>query len=57
MQQLGKKEVFVFTDSVMKTLRMDKFNSCINGADAQLKSFHRTKAMQLGHHTIPILQE
>ena len=41
----------------MKTLCMGKFNSCINGADVQLKSFSRCKAMQSDHHTIPILQE
>ena len=52
-----KKRVVVFTDSIMKTLRMGKFNSCINGADVQLKSFSRCKAMQSDHHTIPILQE
>ena len=36
---------------------MGKFNSCINGANVQLKSFPGCKAMQLDHHTISILQE
>ena len=36
---------------------MGKFNSCISGENLQLKSFHGCKAMQLDHHTIPILQE
>ena len=36
---------------------MGEFNSSINGANVQLKSFHGCKAMQLDHHTIPILQE
>ena len=36
---------------------MGKFNSCINGANVQLKSFPGCKAMQLDHHTIPTLQE
>ena len=52
-----KKEVVVSTDSILKTLRMGKFSSCINGANAQLKSFPGCKAMQVDHHTIPILQE
>ena len=36
---------------------MDKFNSCINGANVQLKSFSGYKAKQLDHQTIAILQE
>ena len=36
---------------------MGKFNSCINGANVQLKSFPGCKAMQLDHHTISTLQE
>ena len=36
---------------------MGKFNSWINGANVELKSFHECKAMQLDHHTIPILPE
>ena len=36
---------------------MVKFNSCIHGANVQLKSFPGCKTMQLDHHTIPILQE
>ena len=36
---------------------MGNFNSCINEANVQLKSFPVCKAMQLDHHTIPILQE
>ena len=52
-----KKKVILFTDSILKTLSMGKFNSCINEPNVQLKSFHECKAMQLDHHTIPILQE
>ena len=52
-----KKKVVLFTDSILKTLSMGKLNSCINGANVQLKSFPGCKAMQLDHHTIPILQE
>ena len=36
---------------------MGRFNSCISGANVQLKSFPGCKAKQLDHHTIPILQE
>ena len=36
---------------------MGKFNSCINGANVQLKLFPGCKAKQLDHHTISILQE
>ena len=58
MQYLEKKKkVVLFTDSILKTLSMGKLNSCINGANVQLKSFPGCKAMQLDHHTIPILQE
>ena len=49
--------MILFTDSILKTLSMVKFNSCINGANVQLKSFPGCKTMQLDHHTIPILQE
>ena len=36
---------------------MGKFNSYINEANVQLKSFPGCKAMQLDNNTIPILQE
>ena len=47
----------LFTDSILKTLSMGKFNSCINGTNIQLKSFPGCKRMWRDHHTIPILQE
>ena len=47
----------LFTDSILKTLSMCKFNFYINGANVQLKSFPGCKAVQLDHYTIPILQE
>ena len=52
-----KKKMVFFTYSALKILIMSKFNSCINGANVQLKSFPGCKAMQLDHHTIPVLQE
>ena len=36
---------------------MGKFNSCISGANVQLKSFFGCKTVQLDHHIIPVLQE
>ena len=47
----------LFTDGVLKTLHISKFNSCINGTDAQLKLFPGCNTVQLDHHTIPIWQE
>ena len=41
----------------MNELGMGKFNSCISGANVQLKSFPGCKTVQLNHHTIPVLQE
>ena len=52
-----KKKVVLFTDSILKTSSMGKFNSYISAANVQLKSFPGCKAMQLGHHAILILQE
>ena len=52
-----KKKVVLFTDSILKTLSMGKFNFCISGANVQLKSFPICKAKKLDHYTIPILQE
>ena len=58
MQILWKKRnVVLFTNSILKTLSMRKFNSCINGGNVQLKSFLGCKAMPLAHLRIPILQE
>ena len=57
LKKKEKKKVVLFTDSILKTLSMGKFNSCINGANVQLKSFPGCKAMQLDHHTMPILRE
>ena len=52
-----KKKVVFFTGSILRTLRIGKFNSCINGANAQLKSFPGCKAIQLDCHAISILHE
>ena len=52
-----KKKVVLFTDGILKKSSMGKFNSYIIAANVQLKSFPGCKAMQLGLHTILILQE
>ena len=52
-----KKNIVLFTDSILKTLRMGELNRHINGGKVHLKSFPGSKANQLNHHTIPILEE
>ena len=55
-QKRKEKKVVLVPDSTLKTLRMGKFNSCINEANILLKSFPECKSMQLDHHIILILQ-
>ena len=52
-----KKNIELFTNSILKTLRMGELNRHINGGKVHLKSFPGSKANQLNHHTIPILEE
>ena len=52
-----KKNIVLFTDSILKTLRMGELNRHINGGKVHLKSFPGSKANQLNHHTIPLLEE
>ena len=52
-----KKNIVPFTDSILKTLCMGELNRYINGGKIYLKSFPWSKANQLNHHTIPILEE
>ena len=52
-----KKNIELFTDSILKTLLMGELNRHINGGKVHLKSFPGSKANQLNHHTIPILEE
>ena len=47
----------LFTDSILNTLRMGELNHHINGRKVHLKPFPGSKANQLNHHTIPILEE
>ena len=52
-----KKNIVLFTDSILKTLRMGELNRYINGGKVNLKSFPGSEAKQLNHHTIPVLEE
>ena len=51
------KNVVIFTDSMLKSLRMKEFNKNLNGGIAHLKPFPGSKAKQMDHHVIPILEE
>ena len=50
------KNVVIFTDSMLKSLRMKKFNKYLNGGIAHLQPFSGSKAKQIDHHVIPILE-
>ena len=50
------KKVVIFTDSMLKSLRMKKFNKYLNGGIAHLKPFSGSRAKQIDHHVIPILE-
>ena len=52
-----KKNIVLFTDSILKTLWMGELNRHINGWKVHLKSFPGSKTNQLNHDTIPILEE
>ena len=51
------KNVVIFTDSMLKSLRTKEFNKYLNGRIAHLKPFPGTKEKQMDHHVIPILEE
>ena len=51
------KNVVIFTDSMLKSLRMKEFNKNLNGGIAHLKPFPGSKAKQMDHYDIPILKE
>ena len=42
---------------MLKTLRMREFNKHLEEEIAHLKAFPASKAQQLNHHSIPIVQE
>ena len=49
------KNVVIFTDSMLKSLRMKEFDKNLNGGIAN--PFPGSKAKQMDHHAIPILKE
>ena len=51
------KNVVIFTDSMLKSLRMKEFNKYLNGGTAHPKLFPGSKAKQIDHYVIPILEE
>ena len=53
--QAKTKNVVVFTDNMLKSLRMKKLNKHSDGGIAHL-IFPGSKAIQMDHHTIPILE-
>ena len=51
------RDVALFTDIMLKSLRMKEFNRSLNGDIAHLKPFPGSKVKQLDHHAIPSLKE
>ena len=51
------KNVAIFSDSMVKGLKMKQFNSHIHDGKVYLKAFHGAKADQLNHHVKPSLEE
>ena len=51
------KNAVIFSDSMVKGLKMKQFNSHINGGKVYLKAFPGAKADQLNHHVKPSLEE
>ena len=52
-----KKNIVLFTNSIPKTLCMGELNCHINGRKDHLKSFPGSKANQLNHHTVTLMEE
>ena len=51
------KNVVIFSDSMVKGLKMKQLNSHINDGKVYLKAFPGAKADQLNHHAKPSLEE
>ena len=51
------KNIAIFLANILKTLQMKKFNDLLNGGVTHLTLFTGSKAKQLSHHIIPILEE
>ena len=52
-----RKKIVLFSDSILKNLRMGEFNSFIKKREVSLKAFPGAKARQLNHYTIPLLED
>ena len=52
-----KKNIMLFTDSILKALSIGELNCLINSGKVHFKSFPGSKANQLNHHAMPILEE
>ena len=52
-----RKKIVLFSDSILKSLRMGEFNSFIKKGEVFLKAFLEAKARQLNHYTIPLLED
>ena len=52
-----RKKIVLFSDSILKNLRMGEFNSFIKKGEVSLKAFPGAKARQLNHYTIPLLED
>ena len=51
-----KKKIIIFSDSILKNLRMEEFNSFVKEGEVYLKAFPGAKANQLNYQTIPVIQ-
>ena len=58
-RELKKKpnSILIFTDSMLKTLRMGEFNQFLQEGKAYLKPFPGAKAKQLNHHATVVLAQ
>ena len=52
-----RKKIVLFSDSILKSLQMGEFSSFIKKGGVFLKAFLETKARQLNHYTIPLLED
>ena len=51
-----KKKIVIFSDTILKNLRMGEFNSFVKEDEVYLKAFPGAKANQLNYQTIPVIQ-
>ena len=51
-----KKKIVIFSDTILKNLRIGEFNSFVKEDEVYLKAFPGAKANQLNYQTIPVIQ-